>query len=322
MSTPVQPVLQTASGGNTFNTTTSSHFGQLLEPKLRKLFFETYDELPEQYSQIFHVKSSEKRTETDYGMGAFKPWTARSSNIAEVTYQTLSPGLERTYSHTAFADGFMIAREDADDELYSVIEKFPKALARAGRGKVETDAASVLNNAFSDGLTAASTDVAIYDGLTLCANTHDLLDSASNGDNLTTGALSDTTLRTALQLGREQLDEAGQLCQMKFDTLIVPPELQFTAEVLMNSDGLAGSPNNDINVMKGRLKVIVNDYLTSATAWFLQDSSRHELNFFWRQRPEFKRDEDFDTFVAKYRGYMRYSYGVSDWRGLIGSAGQ
>jgi len=320
MTTPVQPTLQ-STGGNTFDITTSSHFGQLLEPKLRKLFFETYDELPEQYSQIFHVKSSQKRTETDYGMGAFQPWTARSSNIATVNYQTLSPGLERTYTHGAFADGFMIAREDADDELYSVIEKFPKALARAGRGKVETDAAYILNKAFSDGLTAASTDVNIYDGKTLCSFTHDLLDSSSNGINQISGALSDASLRLGLQLGREQLDEAGQLCQMKFDTLIVPPELQFTAEVLMNSDGLAGSPNNDKNVMKGRLKVIVNDYLTSATAWFLQDSSRHELNFFWRQKPEFKRDEDFDTFVAKYRGYMRYSCGVSDWRGFIGAKG-
>ena len=32
-------------------------------------------------------------------------------------------------------------------------------------------------------------------------------------------------------------------------------------------------------------------------------------------------EEDFDTFVAKYRGYMRYSYGFSDWRGMVGSTG-
>ena len=55
--------------------------------------------------------------------------------------------------------------------------------------------------------------------------------------------------------------------------------------------------------------------------WFLQDGSRHELNFFWRVKPEFKNEEDFDTFVAKYRGYMRYSYGFSDWRGMVGSKG-
>jgi hypothetical protein len=59
----------------------------------------------------------------------------------------------------------------------------------------------------------------------------------------------------------------------------------------------------------------------SDTAWFLQDGARHELNFFWRVKPEFKNEEDFDTFVAKYRGYMRYSFGFSDWRGMVGSKG-
>ena len=38
-------------------------------------------------------------------------------------------------------------------------------------------------------------------------------------------------------------------------------------------------------------------------------------------KPEFKGEEAFDNFVAKYRGYMRYSFGVSDWRGLVGSTG-
>ena len=59
----------------------------------------------------------------------------------------------------------------------------------------------------------------------------------------------------------------------------------------------------------------------SDKSWFVQDGSRHELNFFWRVKPEFKNEEDFDTFVAKYRGYMRYSYGFSDWRGMVGSTG-
>ena len=68
------------------------------------------------------------------------------------------------------------------------------------------------------------------------------------------------------------------------------------------------------------------DYLATTAGgndkfWFLQDGNRHELNFFWRVKPEFKHEEDFDTFVAKYRGYMRYSYGFSDWRGMVGSTG-
>jgi hypothetical protein len=42
------------------NTHVSTNFGQLLEVGLRKIFFETYDELPEQFPQVFNVESSDK----------------------------------------------------------------------------------------------------------------------------------------------------------------------------------------------------------------------------------------------------------------------
>ena len=51
------------------------------------------------------------------------------------------------------------------------------------------------------------------------------------------------------------------------------------------------------------------------------DSQRHMLNFFCRVKPEFEKSKDTDNFVAKYNGRMRYSYGVSDWRGIVGSTG-
>jgi hypothetical protein len=38
------------------------------------------------------------------------------------------------------------------------------------------------------------------------------------------------------------------------------------------------------------------------------------LLWFDRIKPEFYKDSEFDTLVAKFAGYMRYSYGWSDWR--------
>jgi hypothetical protein len=52
------------------------------------------------------------------------------------------------------------------------------------------------------------------------------------------------------------------------------------------------------------------------------DPTLNELNFFWRVKPEFKGAENFDNMVAKYRGYLRFSCGYSDWRGWVGNAGQ
>lgn len=329
---PVQPTTS-----NTFNYTTDdlkneTNFGKLLEPGLRKIFFESYDEIPEQFTQIYHVMDSDKGKEYDWGMGAFGDWTKRTTQFDTVDYKKLSPGLTRTYIHDAFTQGFMITREMFDDDQYRQMEKMPKAMARSGRAKVEKDAMLPLLRGFSADIGGVGAS-AIYDGQPLFSASHDLLDSAAVGSNLVpAGAvLNDANLKLALQIMRETKDEAGNLIQLKADRIIVPPALEDTALRLLGSDRLAGAPNANLNDTNKYLKqygleVVVLDYLGAAaggsdTHWFLQDSSTHELNFFWRVRPEFKWDESFDDFIAKYRGYMRYSFGVSDWRGLVGSTG-
>lgn len=318
MSTPVQPT--------TANTHISDSFGKLLEPGLRKIFFETYAEVPEQFSKIYKVNKSKKAKETDYGLGAFGDWEKRTSELSEVAYDKLSPGLEREYVHSAFTKGFMIGRELYDDEQYRQINKFPAAMARAGRAFVEKEAAKTLINAFSDGKSTGSADVSIYDGKTLISNAHPLVDSTKKGVNLVTGALNDANLKIAMQCMRETIDEAGNLVSASAKKLVVPPALEFTAREILNSTQTAGTDLNNVNSIKGALDLVVYDYIGAAaggsdTAWFIIDPTLCELNFFWRVKPEFKWDEDFDTFVAKYRGYMRFSYGVSDWRGIVGSKG-
>ena len=317
MATPVQPI----SG----NTHISTSFGKLLEPGLRKIFFETYKELPEQYSKIYNMLSSNKAVEHDWGMGALGDWTKRASELDTVDYGKISAGLDRTYTHSAYTKGFMIGRELYDDDQYNQIEKLPKALARAGRQSIEKDAMQLLIKGFSKDLPTLGLS-AIYDGKPLFFGAHALVDSVKTCSNLATGALTAPNLQNAILTMRKTLDEAGNLVTFVPSRLIVPPALEYTARILLESVQAPGSNNNDINTVKGALELVVLDYIGSAnggsdTAWFIQDASNHELNFFWRMKPEFKWDEDFDTFTAKYRGYMRYSYGVSDFRGIVGSTG-
>lgn len=320
-STPVQHI-----PANTFNYTDTDrdnveNFGKLLEPGLRKIFFETYTELPEQFAKIYNVESSTKAREHDWGMGAFGDWDKRTSQFDTVNYKTLSPGQDRTYIHDAFTQGFSITREMHDDDQYRQMQKMPQALARAGRQNVERDALTPLLQGFTGRL--------IYDGKPLFATDHPLLDNATVfGNNLATGILNDENLKAAIQKMREIPDEAGNLVQFKATRLIIPPALEDAAIRILGSDRISGGELNDTNkfLKAYGLEIVILDYLGAAgggsdTHWFLQDASRHELNFFWRVKPEFKWDESFDNFIQKYRGYMRYSYGVSDWRGLIGSTG-
>lgn len=311
MTVPVQPTVD--------NTHIESNFGKLLEPGLRKIFYGTYDEIPEQFSKVFKVKSSKKAKETDYGVGTFGSWTKRADGLSEVTYQTIPAGLERTYTHEEFLDGFLVERKFYDDEMYGVINKLPAELARAGRTSVEELAFQFLSEGFNKDFGGVDANL-IYDGKALFATDHPTL-AGGTYSNIVTGALSDTTLKSALLLLAKTPNEADKVAMFRGSKLVVPRALEHDARVILNSTHVPGSANNDINTLVGKLKLEVVDYLKTDTEWYVMDEKRHELNFFWRVKPEFKHGEEFDNLVAKYRGYMRFSFGCSDARGIVGSKG-
>ena len=207
------------------NTHVSENFGKLLYPGLRKIFFETYDEIPEQFPKIFNVETSTSATETDHGMGAFGDWTERTDELSPVAYAKIKDGGEVVYKHKAFTKGFMISRELNDDEKYGQMKKMAKALARAGRAKVEKDAITVLTKGFKSDVGA----IKGRDKLELFHDAHTLVDSSKTCSNLMTGPLNETNLKKAIQMMASQLDEAGNLIQMKATKLIVPPALEDTA---------------------------------------------------------------------------------------------
>lgn len=297
------------------NTHISSDWAALLEPGLRAVFYNTYNELPTQFDKIFKVKNSNKAAEYELGMGAFTPWTERVNDTDNVEYQKIGQGLEREYIHKEFASGFAVGKRLYEDEQYGIINGMAEDLGRAGRTKVETDVASVFNNAFS-----ASSP--IYDGKPLISAEHPYEGGLSGvQSNLVEGALSDITLKKAITLMRDVKDNGGKKIVLQPDTLVVPPALEWLAIELTKSAQKPGTADNDINALAGRLKVFVYDYLTNDDAWFVIDSKRHKLTFFWRVKPEFTRGKDTDNFVAKYNGRMRYSFGASAWQGVVGSPG-
>ena len=321
------------------------NYGRLLEPGLRKIFFETYQEKPEQFSQVFKVQASDKAIETDFRMGGFGLFEPKDS-LGAVKYQEPTSTAALQYIHEEFASGYIVERKLIDDEQYNTINKMSASLARAARATVETKAAQVLNTAIQ-GVAGA---VNGFDGVPLIAYNHTRLDGGLMSNRLgyntagtagTTGspifgavgdgALSDRNLKGALIQARAQVDDRGILIQCQPTVLVVPPALEYTARTLVGGTNLAvlgtgqlsggaSDATTNRNTLPA-LKIVVMDYLTSSTNWWIIDPNIIELNFFWRKKLEFKNMEDFDTMQAKYRAYMRFSAGYSDYRGIVGSAG-
>ena len=291
-----------------------ANFGDLLEPGLRKIFDDKFKEMPEVFSSIFHVTSSTTDTERDSAMTGFGLLT-QTGEGAPISYEDPIQMYDTIYVHLKYTKGFKVSEELVEDDRYNVIKKKPAALAKSCRRTAEFLAAQVLNNAFSSGTGG--------DAKYLCSTLHPRADGGTAQSNASsTGiTLTEANLNTALLAMRGQLDDKGMKIAVKADTIVVPPALEKTAQILTNSKLRPGTADNDFNYYEGLLKVISWDWLTSSTAWFLLDSSEHELNWFWRVQPEFKQDNSFDTGMALYKSRMRCSRGWSDWRGVWGSAG-
>lgn len=291
-----------------------ANWGDLLEPGLRKIFDDRYKEMPEIFSSIFHVNSSTVDVERDSAITGFS-MLVQTPEGQPISYEDPVQMYDVSYVHLKYTKGFKVSEELVEDDRYNIIKKKPAALAKASRRTAEFLAAQIFNNGFSSGTGG--------DGKFLFSTVHPRADGGTAQSNASSSGitLTETNLNTALLAMRAQLDDKGMKIAVKANTIVVPPALEKTAQILTNSKMRPGTADNDFNYYEGLLKIISWDYLSSSTAWFLLDTSEHELNWFWRIHPEFKQDNSFDTGMALYKTRMRLSSGWSDWRGVYGSKG-
>lgn len=291
-------------------------FQDELDPSIRQIFFDRYDEEKQVMPLIFNVGTSSKDTEVDSATTGFGK-LQQTSELGALDYEDPVKMYKTTYSHLKYTKGFKVSQELVEDDQNNVIAKMPRALAKSVVYTTEYWGASVLNNAFSTSYTSYG------DGKPLCSTSHTRADGGTAQSNASsTGVvLSETNLETLRLQLEKHLNDKGEIVNFQADRLVIPVDLRKTAQILTESSMRPGTANNDVNVYDGVFKVIPWRYISSTTAWFLMDSSNQLLNWFWRVRPEFKSDYSFDADAALYKVRVRFSFGWSDWRGIVGSKG-
>lgn len=296
---------------------TRDNFGQLMTPIHKKVFFEAYDEKPEQYSKIFKTDTMRMKEETFPHMGAFGLWGANTEGNT-INEDSMSQGPTATFTAVRYDKGYELTWELVQDDQYNVLKGYgkggsAKALGRGLRATIETKCAEVLANGFTN---------TGYDGVSMFNNAHPLADSASTFGNLLTGKLTDTNLKSGLTMMRNQVDEAGVKTQAVAKNLIVHPDNEFNANAIIKSSGPAGELSNDTNTLP-KLNIVILDYLPTAASayWFLQDPSIDNLLFMFREKPIFDSQQIPKTVDWFMYGYARWAQGYVDWRGLVGSNG-
>lgn len=298
---------------------TRENFAELLTPVHKKIFFESYNEVPMVYKKIFKTEKMNAKTQSYPHLGAFGLW-AQNTEGSKFNHDKFDEGEVASFEAKRYDKAYQLTWELVQDDLYNVMKGIgkggsAKGLGRGLRATEETETSKVISGGF---------DNVGYDGKALFAEDHPLINSSATCSNLVSGALTDENLKKAMTLMRQQKDEAGIIISASAKQLVVCPELEFTAKAIINSIKQAGSSLNDINTIPN-MEVVVWDYLSDSTGatkpWFIQDTSFDNLLFLRREEPIFGSEKIQDQMDYNMYGYTRFDVGYCDWRGLVGSKG-
>lgn len=297
--------------------TTGAH-PKALWPGVHAFVMGEYDNHPVEYSQIFDMENSKMAYEEDVEITGFGLAQVKSEG-AGAAYEGQTQGYTKRYTHVAYSKGYIVTREEMDDNLYkSRSFKRGKQLSFSFRTTKEIVAANILNRAFNSSYTGG-------DGKELLATDHPSLAGTWSNELAVAADLSEASLESILTQIMEAKNSKGLQIAIRGQKLIVAPAEAFNAERILKSALQNDTANNAVNAIKsmGLLPggVCVNHYLTDSDAWFVKTSVSDGLRGFQRTPFEFTQDNDFDTMNAKAKGYERYSFGWTDPRGLYGSPG-
>jgi hypothetical protein len=293
-----------------------------LEPGLNALFGLEYDEYQNEYEELYSIEDSDRAFEEEVLVVGFGAAPVKEEG-AGVSFDNASEGYTARYTHETVALAFSLTEEAIEDNLYDQLgRRYTKALARSMQHTKEVKGANVLNNAFS-------TDFTIGDGQPLVSTAHPLVGGGTARNRATTMAdLNETSLEDALIDISTFTDDRGLTISVNASKLVVPPQLVFVADRILNSTLRPGTSDNDINAIQNTGVLpggyTVNHYLTDPDAFFLLTSVTDQgegLKMFQRTGMETNMEPDFSTGNIRYKARERYSFGFSNWRGIYGSQG-
>jgi hypothetical protein len=289
-----------------------------LEPGLNALFGLEYNRYENEHAEVFDEESSDRAFEEEVMLGGFSTAPVKGEGTA-ITFDDAQETYTARYTHETVALAFSITEEAIEDNLYDrLASRYTKALARSMAQTKQIKAASILNNAFS-------TSSPIGDGAALCSASHPSLSGNQSNILATAADLNETSLEQMLIDIAGITDERGLKVAIRGMKLIIPKELQFIAERVINSNLRSGTADNDANAIKsmGLLPegAVVNHFLTDTDAFFIKTDAPNGFKMFNRSPIKTAMEGDFDTGNMRFKARERYSFGVSDWRSVFGTPG-
>ena len=297
--------------------------GQLvkeLEPGLNAIFGLEYKQYENQHAEIYVTESSDRAFEEEVMLSGFAQAQVKPEGSG-VTFDNAQETFTARYTHETVALAFSITEEAIEDNLYDrLASRYTKALARSMAQTKQVKAVNPLiqglptTNNFNSG-----------DGVSLFNTSHPTIAGTVKNTLTTQADLNETSLEQSLIDIAQMTDERGLKIAARGLKMIIPSELQFTAERLMKSEKRVGTADNDINAVRSMGMVpqgyVVNNFLTDTDAFYITTDVPNGMKYFQRAAIKTAMEGDFDTGNVRYKARERYSFGVSDFRGIFGVEG-
>jgi hypothetical protein len=288
-----------------------------LEPGLNALFGLEYNRYENQHAEIFPAEASDRAFEEEVMLSGFASAPVKQEG-AGVVFDQAQETFTARYTHDTIALAFSITEEAIEDNLYDrLAARYTRALARSMSNTKQVKAAAVLNN-------AQVTTALGGDGVSLINNAHPLATGSTFSNVLAVAAdLNETSLEQSLIDIAGFVDERGLKVALNGQKMIIPKELQFTAERLMKSPQRTSTADNDINAIVNMGMIPegyrVNNFLADSDSFFILTDTPNGFKHFVRSPIKTAMEGDFDTGNVRFKARERYSFGWSDPRAVFGN---
>jgi phage major head subunit gpT-like protein len=290
---------------------------------LKATFNNAFDNAPSTWQKIAMLVPSGAKQTNYYWLSTFprmKQWVGDKTvkALAAFNYNIVNNDWEATVE---------VDRNDIEDDQLGIYAPQAQMAGVSAKQLPDEIVAGLVNGAFA---------TPCYDKQFFCDVNHPIANPDGTPGvmaNKGTLALSVATLAAAqASLGvadtvlMQMVDDQGRPLNITGNVLMVPPALKQTANTLMTTDRLQdGKPNP----FKGAYEVVVNQRMTSKTAWFLLDTTKPVKPFIYQERkaPVFVHQTDpqandvFNRKMFKFGAEARAAGGYGFWQLCYGSDG-
>jgi len=300
---------------------TRSTTPNLFNQTIYKNFTSSFDAFPSELGKMFKETPSTNAFEYYQELGGFKKHELKAEG-AKAELDSTVQGKRISIDNDAYSLAYEITHEAIQDNQHPKILRDILELGKSAAETREIVGTNFYNNGFTD---------LIYDGLPWFDTAHPLLKPGSNGESTSanTPTVGSSLSQASLTIDTDNMTkflEPGGLKQMvNAQSIIVPVELRVRIQKLLESDLEADNSNNGINVFSRSRGFfpqgyIWSPYLTDPDAFFYRtnvDGAAYQV----REKRRLMEDNLNRQMVQEVVSYMRFGFGIWNWRSSYGNQG-